>query len=78
MDAIQKNLTRAERDNDLIYHHEVPAASALSPITQTNLVASTMPSGLSDPIGLLKGSRVILGGLVGWGAKEAISKNPNF
>lgn len=73
LEIVQQNLVRAERDNDLIYHYDVPAASALTPITHTNLVTSTLPMGLSDPAALIGRGRIIFGELVGWGAKEAIS-----
>ncbi|KAF5371831.1 hypothetical protein D9615_009578 [Tricholomella constricta] len=73
LEVVLKNLGRAERDNDLIYHHDVPASSALAPIAQTNLVSSTIPAGLVDPTGLIGNGRMIFGELVGWGAKEAIN-----
>ncbi|KAG5647384.1 hypothetical protein DXG03_000454 [Asterophora parasitica] len=73
LEVVQKNLARAERDNDLIYHKDVPASSALSPIVQTNLVSSTIPAALSDPTSLIGNARAIFGELVGWGAKEAIN-----
>ncbi|KAG6872669.1 hypothetical protein C0995_007778 [Termitomyces sp. Mi166 len=72
LEIVQKNLSRAERDNDLIYHQDVPASSALVAIAQTNLVSSTVPSGLTDPTSLIGNGRLIFGELVGWGAKEAI------
>ncbi|KAG6840601.1 hypothetical protein C0991_005642 [Blastosporella zonata] len=73
LEIVQKNLSRAERDNDLIYHHDVPASSALAPIVQANLVSSTIPADLSDPTGIIGNGRLIFGELVGWGAKEAIN-----
>lgn len=73
LEIVQKNLKRAERDNDLIYHHDVPAGSALPPIAAANLVSSVPPAGLNDPVSLI-GSKHIFGDLVGWGAKEAISQ----
>ncbi|KAG5651345.1 hypothetical protein H0H81_009008 [Sphagnurus paluster] len=73
LEFVQKNLSRAERDNDLIYHHDVPASSALTPIAPANLVSSTIPAGLSDPSTLIGNGRMIFGELVGWGAKEAIN-----
>lgn len=73
LDAVQKNLVRAQRDNDLIYHHDVPASSALAPVMPTNLVASTAPPGLSDTSKILSNRRIIFSELVGWGAKEALS-----
>jgi programmed cell death 6-interacting protein len=76
LEIVQKNLKRAERDNDLIYHHDVPAASALPPIAPANLVTSTPPPGFLDPVALIGPNRMIFGDLVGWGAKEAISALP--
>ncbi|KAG5728797.1 hypothetical protein E4T56_gene6254 [Termitomyces sp. T112] len=73
LEIIQKNLSRAERDNDLIYHHDVPASPALIAIAQTNLVSSMVPSTLSDLTTLIGSGRLIFGELVGWGAKEAIN-----
>ncbi|KAG6879119.1 hypothetical protein C0992_005096 [Termitomyces sp. T32_za158] len=73
LETVQKSLSRAERDNDLIYHHDVPAASSLIGIAQTNLVSSTVPSALSDPTSLIGNGRLIFGELVGWGTKEAIN-----
>ncbi|KAG5341599.1 hypothetical protein C0989_009080 [Termitomyces sp. Mn162] len=72
LEIIQKNLSRAERDNDLIYHHDVPASPALIAIAQTNLVSSMVPSTLSDLTTLIGSGRLIFAELVGWGAKEAI------
>ncbi|KAG6816889.1 hypothetical protein H0H87_002009 [Tephrocybe sp. NHM501043] len=73
LEVVQKNLSRAERDNDLIYHHDVPTFSALVPIAETNLVSSTVPAGLSEPTSIIGNGRLIFGELVGWGAKEAIN-----
>ncbi|KAG6900688.1 hypothetical protein C0993_004999 [Termitomyces sp. T159_Od127] len=73
LEIVQKNLSRAERDNDLIYHHDVPAVSSLISITQTNLVSSTVPPALHDPSSLIGSGRLIFGELVGWGTKEAIN-----
>ncbi|KAG6837382.1 hypothetical protein H0H93_010540 [Arthromyces matolae] len=73
LEIVQKDLHRAERDNDLIYHQDVPAPSALVPIAQTNLVSSVVPIGLSNPASFIEGGRVIFGDLVGWGANEAIN-----
>ncbi|KAF9468112.1 BRO1-like domain-containing protein [Collybia nuda] len=72
LEVVQKNLKRAERDNDLIYHHDVPATSTLPAIAAANLVTSIPPPGLVDPVALV-GPKPIFGDLVGWGAKEAIS-----
>lgn len=73
LETVRKSLTRAQRDNDLIYHQDVPAASALPAIQQTNLAAATIPAGLLNPASILGSKRPIFGDLVGWGAREAIN-----
>ena len=75
---MRKSLTRAQRDNDLIYHQDVPATSALPAIQQTNLATTTTPAGLLNPASILGSKRPIFGELIGWGAKEAISKRAIF
>lgn len=75
---MRKSLTRAQRDNDLIYHQDVPAASALPAIQQTNLAAATIPAGLLNPASILGSKRPVFGELIGWGAREAISKRAIF
>lgn len=70
LDAATSSLKRAERDNDLIYHKDVPATSALPPIPHAAIAKITIPIGLANPA---KGTQMILGELLGWGAQEAIS-----
>ncbi|KAG7452534.1 BRO1-domain-containing protein [Guyanagaster necrorhizus] len=70
VDAVKTALARAERDNDLIYHQDIPAASALSPIPHAEIALVTIPKGLSNPA---KGTHMIFGELLGWGAQEAIN-----
>ncbi|KAF8638258.1 hypothetical protein AX17_002280 [Amanita inopinata Kibby_2008] len=72
-DTVQKGVTRAERDNDLIYHQEVPSASALPAIRPAPLVKSTTPPGLSNPAMALAHETPLFAELLGWGAREAIS-----
>lgn len=74
MEIVEKELVRSQRDNDLIYHKEVPAASSLPEIQSTNLARATVPGGLSHPEEALKSKRPLFRDLVGWGAREAISK----
>ena len=71
--AVRKSLARAERDNDLIYHQEVPAPSALPSIAHAAIAQPSVPVGLSNPTSLVEQSDMILGELLGWGAQEAIS-----
>ena len=74
MEIIQKNIVRAQRDNDLIYHQDVPTPSALKAIQETSLSASKIPQGLLNPEGMLGSNRPMFEGLVCWGAREAISE----
>lgn len=73
---MQKNITRAERDNDLIYHEDVPDESNLAPIDLRNslLCGPKVPPGLSNPKQLIGQEGFIMQGLLGWGAQEAISR----
>lgn len=73
MDTLQKGLTRAERDNDLIYHHDVPAISILPPIKPASLVSATIPPGLTNPAIVLGNEPPLFESLLGWGASEAIN-----
>ncbi|PFH52959.1 hypothetical protein AMATHDRAFT_138650 [Amanita thiersii Skay4041] len=70
--TVQKSLTRAERDNDLIYHHDIPSISALPAIRPAPLVSSLIPPGLSNPASVLGDERPLFVDLLGWGAREAI------
>jgi hypothetical protein len=54
---IVTNLARAEKDNDVIYLERVPAASALQPITKTQMVKATAPVEIADPVSLMMGDR---------------------
>jgi len=74
LDTVQKSLSRAERDNDLIYHHDVPPSASLPPIQETSLATATIPPGLLDPKSVLGSMNPLFGSLIGWGALEAISK----
>lgn len=72
MDAVQENLSRAEKDNDLIYHQEVPAASSLPQIKEVGMVQSMVSEALAEPKTALGNDAVIFGELLGYGAKVAI------
>lgn len=74
MEIIQKKITRAQRDNDLIYHQDVPTPSALQAIQETSLSVSKIPPGLTNPETALGSNRPLFEGLVCWGAREAISE----
>ncbi|KAJ3520410.1 hypothetical protein NMY22_g12771 [Coprinellus aureogranulatus] len=45
MEGVEKDVVRAQRDNDLIYHKDVPAASSLPEIQGTNIAKATVPQG---------------------------------
>ena len=72
---MEADLVKREKDNDNIYHHEVLPSSSLVPITQRSLVTSEIPPELADPTRILGSDHLIFSGLVGWGAKEAISES---
>ena len=72
LETVDSNLIRARRDNDLIYHQDVPAASSLSVIQPASMVASAVPLGLIEPKNILGNDNLIFGELIGWGAQTAI------
>ncbi|KAG1750758.1 ALIX V-shaped domain binding to HIV-domain-containing protein [Suillus lakei] len=63
LDVVQKNLARAERDNDLIYHQDVPAPSGIPAIQEVS----------TDPRSVIGNDSIIFGEMLGWGAREAIN-----
>ncbi|KDQ57158.1 hypothetical protein JAAARDRAFT_58624 [Jaapia argillacea MUCL 33604] len=71
-DVLQKNIARAERDNDLIYHQDVPSPTALPPIGEAVLAKSNIPQDLQYPRGAIGNDGIILGELLAWGATQAI------
>lgn len=73
LDVVQKNLSRAERDNDLIYHQNVPAPSGVPAIQEVSMVQSIIPPGLRDPKSVIGDDRIIFAEMLGWGAREAIN-----
>ena len=72
LEIVDSNLTRAQRDNDLIYHQDVPAASSLPVIQPASMVASVVPQELTEPKKVLGNDNLIFGELVSWGAQTAI------
>ena len=72
LDVVQKNIIRAERDNDLIYHQDVPPASALPAIAEVAMAQPIVDPGLQDPKVVVGSEAVIFGELLGWGARVAI------
>ena len=71
---MQTNLARAERDNDLIYHQNVPAPSGIPAIQELSMVRSVIPPGLQDPQSVIGNDGIIFGEMLAWGAREAISE----
>lgn len=71
---MQKNFARAERDNDLIYHQDVPSLSALPHIQGVSMVQSAVHVHLADPKAAIGDDGVIFADLLGWGARVAIGK----
>ncbi|KAF8149996.1 BRO1-like domain-containing protein [Crassisporium funariophilum] len=73
LETVRNSEVRAQRDNDLIYHHDVPSPSALPAIQATRLVSPTVPKALINPASVLGNRHPLFGELVGWGAREAIN-----
>ena len=70
-----KNIARAERDNDLIYHQDVPTAATLEAIPEATVAQFTIVPGLKNPQSALENEGVIFGEMPSWGVVEAISKS---
>ncbi|KAJ7284953.1 BRO1-like domain-containing protein [Mycena rebaudengoi] len=73
LDTVQKSYVRAERDNDLIYHEDVPAAYALPPIPHSAIAKLTIVPGLLNPDSVIGRDGPIFAEMIGWGAQEAIN-----
>lgn len=73
---MQKNFARAERDNDLIYHQDVPSLSALPQIQGVSMVQSAVHAHLADPKAAIGDDGVVFSDLLGWGARVAIGTIP--
>ncbi|KAJ4464583.1 BRO1-like domain-containing protein [Lentinula aciculospora] len=72
-DIIKKELARAERDNDLIYHQDIPTGSLLPAIQQAAIAQATIPKELSYPNVLVHYNQMLFSSLMGWGTREAIN-----
>ncbi|EJU04879.1 BRO1-domain-containing protein [Dacryopinax primogenitus] len=68
--AINESTSRAERDNDLIYHQDVPAASSLPPIQARNVTAPAPIDGWKDPRRVL--GSMLFEQLMPWAVTRAI------
>ncbi|EIN04799.1 BRO1-domain-containing protein [Punctularia strigosozonata HHB-11173 SS5] len=73
LDKLTKELPLAERDNDYIYHNDVPDMSALPAPAPASIVQPIVPPLLQDPKKAVGEGRVVLGELLAWGAKEALN-----
>ncbi|KAJ3887741.1 BRO1-like domain-containing protein [Lentinula edodes] len=73
LEIIKKELFRAERDNDLIYHQDVPTGSTLPAIQQATVAQAVTPKELSDPTVLVPLNQMVFSSLMGWGTREAIN-----
>ncbi|KAG7089614.1 hypothetical protein E1B28_011280 [Marasmius oreades] len=73
LEAVQKDFARAERDNDLIYHQDVPVASSLPSIPHAAVAQVTVPKELTNPNSIVASEDMIFSELVGWGARQAIN-----
>jgi programmed cell death 6-interacting protein len=75
LDKSAKARATLQRDNDLIYHQDVPTSSTLPPIPTVTLAQSTLPVGLDDPKKTLadRGESAIFGDLASWGVLEAVN-----
>lgn len=73
--VLEKEEKSAEKDNDLIYHEDVPPPTMLEAIAPIAMANVTVPAALIDPKKVLEqtGETVIFENLVSWGAGEAIS-----
>ncbi|KAI0264511.1 BRO1-domain-containing protein [Gloeopeniophorella convolvens] len=72
LEIVDSNLVRAQRDNDLIYHQDVPPVSSLPVIQPASMAESTVPPGLLEPRKILGSNSLIFGELLSWGAQTAI------
>ena len=74
LEIVDTNLVRAQRDNDLIYHQDVPPASSLPVIQPAAMVECVAPQGLLEPKKILGNDNLIFGNLISWGAQTAIGR----
>jgi programmed cell death 6-interacting protein len=76
-DKADKEYRSAERDNDMIYHQDIPSSSSLEPIAGIALAVGVIPKGIEDPKVILSKNAedVIFGDLPSWGAQGAIGEH---
>lgn len=77
---ITKDLATASKDNDLIYHKDVPAPEALPKIAGIDLVKAAPIPELTQPSFLVGPSREspIFGDLLAHGARAAVGECTNY
>ncbi|KAG8936097.1 pH-response regulator protein palA/rim20 [Tulasnella sp. 418] len=71
---IQRDLDSANRDNDLIYHKDIPSLGSLPAITPADLAVASIPRELMDPAWCLSSAseQPLFGDLLAYGARVAI------
>lgn len=74
LETVKTSEVRAQRDNDLVYHQDVPSSSALKVLSETILAVASVPKGLSNPSSILGSRHPLFSELASWGASEANSK----
>ncbi|CUA73408.1 pH-response regulator protein palA/RIM20 [Cryptococcus neoformans var, neoformans B-3501A] [Rhizoctonia solani] len=71
--ALETNFSRAQQDNDLIYHQNTPPESTLEPIVGVNMVNSMIDNKLKDPSLVIGNTdNALFAGLVSHGVRMAI------
>ncbi|KAF9563243.1 BRO1-domain-containing protein [Agrocybe pediades] len=73
LETVKSSEARAQRDNDLIYHQDVPAPSALPAIQEFKVVSSLVPKGLANLTTVIGDRHQLFSQLASWGAREAIN-----
>ncbi|KIM39855.1 hypothetical protein M413DRAFT_19615 [Hebeloma cylindrosporum] len=73
LETVKNSEVRAQRDNDLIYHQDVPSPAALSNLQETKLVSATVPKGLLNSNSVIGTRHRLFSQLAGWGSREAIN-----
>ncbi|KAF8923241.1 pH-response regulator protein palA/rim20 [Dissophora ornata] len=59
--AVHRNLSRAEKDNDIIYLEAIPAETALASIGKVDMCKPVITPEISDPVPLMNEHNMLLG-----------------
>ncbi|KAF9356394.1 pH-response regulator protein palA/rim20 [Mortierella sp. AD094] len=59
--AIHRNLSRAEKDNDIIYLEPIPPETSLTPIVKADMSKATVIPEISNPVPLMNEHNMLLG-----------------